>query len=394
MMKTKKDITLHNVMFPIWFLIMFPITWIIVLPANFVIDSIVFLICTRLLRLTGIGQLYKRSILKIWLVGFASDFVGAGILFLTLDSSASWYEYLQSVSWNPFDNWYALLFVAFAVSVAGICIYFGNLKYSLRNIETSQRNKRIIALALAMLTAPYILFYPSSLLNGGSWDDLRFMTNHIVKMDEYRLEVAINGLISDDAGAEDTIVMSYYERMIKDAVNEAEKTDELTEQGSGAPDFTLFFYNRYFTGAREIPVWVKDAQGYFPYENQWYIMDKEQIEPFLKALQDVRDTRGKKEFAILPDPGTGDPGEEMKEKERESTDKEGRKLSEYPVFQDSRNLYYCSEREKFDGALIRFEDGEEMDIYTALETGLVSPQDLINHGLELVAEKREWKENE
>lgn len=383
MIKPKKELTLYNVMFPIWFLLLFPIAWIVVLPVNFVIDSIVLLICAKLLKLTNIKELYKRSIIKIWVIGFASDFIGAGILFLSTDSTFGWYEYLQAVSWNPFDNWYALLFVAFAVAVAGVFIYIGNIKFSLKNMELSQKHKRILALALAVLTAPYVLFYPSSLMNGGTWDELKFMTNHIVKNDEFQLEVALNEWPSDDTDGE-TIVMQYYQHEVKAAVNEAKKTDYNAEEKLDEPDLTLLFHNRDYTEVKEIPVWLDGNQGYFQYDNNWYALDEKQMVPFLKAVRDVQSTRGKQKFVIIPDPVASQSGGIAG-----GQDKDGKHISDYPVFEDSRNLYYCRDMQKLDNAVIQFEGKEAIDIYTALETGLVTPKDLMDHGMELIVEERE-----
>lgn len=380
MRRTVKETALYNVMFPIWFLLIFPLAWIIVLPVNFIIDSVVLLIGVKLLKTANTWGTYKRSILRVWLIGFASDFIGAGILFLSSDGTGGWYEYLRSVSWNPFDNWYALLFVAFAVAISGISIYFGNLKYSLAKTELSYRNKRILALILAIFTAPYILFYPSSLLNGSSWDDLKFMTNHIVKNDEFRLEVAMNRPPSDDSSGE-AINMYRYQHDMADAINEAEKTAYDAGKDPGQPDFTLLFYKRDYSAGKEIPVWIDKNRGYFQYGDTWYLMEAGQIAPFLRALTDAQNTRGKKEFVIIPDPGEDWPDEEPGRLDQE-------KISEYPVFQDSRNRYYCPDRRKFDGGTIQFEGRERIDIHTALESGLVTPQDLIDRGMELIIEER------
>ena len=187
-----KSITLYNVLFPIWFLILFPITWLVILPANFIIDSLVLIISMKLLKTIKIKETYKSTILKVWGIGFASDFAGAGILFLGAEGPRQWREYLNSISWNPFDNWYAVLYVTFAVIISGILIYLLNLKLSFKNLDMEQRNKRILALALAVFTAPYIFLYPSALINGSSWDQLSFMTNHIVRIDEFKMEVTDN----------------------------------------------------------------------------------------------------------------------------------------------------------------------------------------------------------
>ena len=61
---------------------MFPITWIIAIPLNFVIDSIVILLSLKFLRIEEAFQKYKKVILKVFLFGFFSDFIGAIFLFL------------------------------------------------------------------------------------------------------------------------------------------------------------------------------------------------------------------------------------------------------------------------------------------------------------------------
>jgi hypothetical protein len=378
----KKGITLYNVLFPIWFLILFPIAWIVVLPANFIIDSTVLLISFKLLKQTNIKTQYKHSIIRVWVIGFASDFIGAGILFLSSESTGKWNEYLRSVSWNPFDNWLAFFVVAFAVIVSGVVIFIGNLKFSFGNTELSQRNKRIAALALAIFTAPYILFYPSSLMNGGSWNDLKFFTNHFVRSDEFRMEVALDKAFPDITEAE-PLVMYGYEQAAADAINEAAKTSFNAEQKLGEPGFTLIFYNRDYSSRKEIPVWIDNNQGYFKYDSRWYAMDSKTIKPFLEGISDVTKIRGKCGFTIIPDPR-----ENLSGSEAEQLDKDGKAPSDYPVFENSKYLYYCTERQKFDGAMIKFEGRAEMDIYTALETGLVTPQELMSHGIELIAQKR------
>ena len=47
----KKDVTLYNVLFPLWMLLMFPVMWLIVLPGNFIIDSIVLIISMLIMKM-------------------------------------------------------------------------------------------------------------------------------------------------------------------------------------------------------------------------------------------------------------------------------------------------------------------------------------------------------
>ena len=55
----KKEIKLYNVLFPLWMLMLFPITWLIILPGNFIIDSIVLIICMFALKFENKKQMYK-----------------------------------------------------------------------------------------------------------------------------------------------------------------------------------------------------------------------------------------------------------------------------------------------------------------------------------------------
>ena len=376
----KKDVTLYNILFPIWFLILFPITWIVVLPANFIIDSTVLLISIRLLKLASIKETYKKTILKVWGIGFASDFAGAGILFLGTEGTSGWNEYLNSISWNPFDNWYAVLYVAFAILVSGFLIYILNYKVSFKKLDIKQRDKRILALALAIFTAPYILLYPSALINGTSWDQLHFMTNHIVKMDEFRLEVTNNQDPIDK-----TYVMALYESEIESAINQAEKISG-NNTINFEPEYTLNFYNRDYTDKREIPIMIDGEKGYCEYENTLYALDQENLKAFADAMSDARNTQGKLEFVLIPDPRYF----KNTAQKTEPVDKDGKKQSEYPIFEDSKNKYYGQDKELFDSAIvIQFEGREGMDVYSALESGLVTPQELIDHGMTLIVEPRE-----
>ena len=71
---------LYNLIFPIWIFWMVPsLLWLLLLPANFLWDSLVLLAAAGWLRLQGKKELWKRSIVKVWLIGFAADFAGAAL---------------------------------------------------------------------------------------------------------------------------------------------------------------------------------------------------------------------------------------------------------------------------------------------------------------------------
>ena len=48
-----------------------------VLGFNFAFDSLVLVLAARWQKLTGIRRLWQRTILKVWLLGFAADLLGA-----------------------------------------------------------------------------------------------------------------------------------------------------------------------------------------------------------------------------------------------------------------------------------------------------------------------------
>ena len=74
--KSSNNIILYNMIFPLWLLWIIPSTWIVILPANFLIDLAVLLITMHCLKISGRKEIIKRSVWKIWVFGFISDFIG------------------------------------------------------------------------------------------------------------------------------------------------------------------------------------------------------------------------------------------------------------------------------------------------------------------------------
>lgn len=170
----KQEVKLYNLIFPIWMLWIFPLTWLVILPANFIIDSLVVLIALKLLKVQEVKTNYKKVILKVWGFGFLSDFIGTAFMFsaLMLDSlwdsgtgfGKWWYEHItNAVSYNPFENIWAVLWVTMCVIISGLCIYLFNYKISLRKLDLETPVKKKIALALAIFTAPFLFYMPTQM---------------------------------------------------------------------------------------------------------------------------------------------------------------------------------------------------------------------------------------
>ena len=164
-----KPTKLYNVIFPIWLLWLFPLAWLIVLPANFGIDLVVLVLTMKAMQIPQLRQNTKTVILRVWLMGFAADFLGTALMFLAiaLDFGQTpfgvwWYDNITSaISFQPFQNVFAVLWVTICVAATGWSIYWLNRKFCLRNANLTDEQKRKLALSLAVFTAPYLFYLPT-----------------------------------------------------------------------------------------------------------------------------------------------------------------------------------------------------------------------------------------
>lgn len=165
-----KETKLYNLIFPVWLLWVFPITWLVILPANFMIDLLVVVLTMKFMKVEGIKQKAKVVILRVWGFGFLSDFIGTiGMLLAMLmdyDTQTKWgswwYEYITSaVSYDPFYSIYSVLWITVCVLIAGICIYYFNLKWGLKKANLEFKQRKAVALSLAIITAPYLFYLPT-----------------------------------------------------------------------------------------------------------------------------------------------------------------------------------------------------------------------------------------
>ena len=75
-MKKRRSVMVYNVLFPTWFLLyLLPSHLILLMLAgNFIIDSLVLLLAARWQKLDHKRVIWKKTILRIWLLGFALTF--------------------------------------------------------------------------------------------------------------------------------------------------------------------------------------------------------------------------------------------------------------------------------------------------------------------------------
>lgn len=184
----KKDVKLYNVMFPIWlipyvlsfelvidlfygtFVIVFNALIILlgILLANFAVDSIVYLIALKALKVENIWKNYSKGIWKVYLFGFLSDIIATIPLIIMLFAqgfieSKIINNFMNAVLLNPYRNILALLFVLICLFIGGFLIYIFNSKISFKKLEIDDKKKKTIALVLAIVTAPYLFLIPTML---------------------------------------------------------------------------------------------------------------------------------------------------------------------------------------------------------------------------------------
>lgn len=152
----KKPVRLNNILFPIWLFWLLPTyVWLIILPANFVIDSLVLVLAMNAFRLDNKLRIWKHNILKVWIIGFVSDFIGAAVIFgimLVLDSVIPRFNTILFPG--------TTLISLPGVVLAGVLIYFLNRRFSFTKCGLSAAQVHKLSLALAVFTAPYAMMIP------------------------------------------------------------------------------------------------------------------------------------------------------------------------------------------------------------------------------------------
>ena len=157
-MKQNHSIRLYNVMFPIWFFFFLPPIWLAMLPVNFGVDTLVLMLSARKQQVEDRKALWKKHILPVWGIGFLSDLIGAGLVFLI---------YLVVAESPLVDTWMnPVLFPGTTiisipgVVLAGAMIYILNKKLTFRKSQLDPAVIHKLCLHLAIFTAPYTMLIP------------------------------------------------------------------------------------------------------------------------------------------------------------------------------------------------------------------------------------------
>ena len=173
-MKQNKTV-LYNLLLPFWILIFVPSwLWLVLIPLNYVLDRIILL--WSLGDMPEKGLFCRKHTWKVCLVGFLGDMIGAvlmvGAIFLTalpgalsdqVDEHPFLDKIMYGVGFNPFSNILSLIIALAAIFLAGLIIYLID-KAVLKKVGLSSEQAKKSALRIALITAPYLFLFPSSIL--------------------------------------------------------------------------------------------------------------------------------------------------------------------------------------------------------------------------------------
>jgi len=165
----KKETRFYNIILPFWLLVWFPSwLWLILIPLNYLID---LLVTTLAMKRVGVADYRKKALnrtLEICLIGFLSDFIGAAFLLLAYYVIGQFKSDFASgiiygLGWALYNNIFAVIIVLIGIAIAGVSIYFLNVRVLRKDKELSIDQVKKIALYLAIFTAPYTFLIPTSL---------------------------------------------------------------------------------------------------------------------------------------------------------------------------------------------------------------------------------------
>lgn len=162
-----KDIKLYNLIFPLWFVLFLPPVIFITLVGNFVIDSLVVIACFFIFKLADIQksltEFYKGSILKVWILGFLADIIGASILFILgmIDPLELPNDMIRGINYDPFSSPAAVAVITIAMLVSAVFIFMFNYKITFSKQINDKRLRAKVAITVALTTMPWTFLLPT-----------------------------------------------------------------------------------------------------------------------------------------------------------------------------------------------------------------------------------------
>ena len=145
-----KETKLYNVLFPFWMLLMLPWLWGVVIFGNFLIDSLILLVCMLSLKMAAKKQFYKKHILKVYFFGLLADIIGAVYMIVLM------------VFFNVGSMGDELYLTLPALAISAVMIFIFDYFISFKSSE--KKTRFVCSLVFAIATSPYTFLVPSSWL--------------------------------------------------------------------------------------------------------------------------------------------------------------------------------------------------------------------------------------
>ena len=159
----KNEIRLYNILLPLWLLMFMPPALLVTIPVNFAVDSAVLFLASHFVCRKMGKMLWKKSILKVFLLGFLADLIPAAILFallFLLEGTPAEAFYSAAVT-NPLSGVGSALIIFCAVLTASALIYVFDRFIAFKNTGLEKSQVHRLALFMAVLTAPWSFFIPA-----------------------------------------------------------------------------------------------------------------------------------------------------------------------------------------------------------------------------------------
>ena len=181
----KRSVVMYNMIFPIWF-ILSPLFWpplafmvgpfalliaFVVLFGNLGVDWLVVRLAMHWQKIEEAKEKAAAVMWRVCLCGLAADTIAALALMWLLPmffrTNRDWfYQNIGAPAFygNLYESIWAICYVSAGILIAAVAIYCFNRFYCLKKANLTLRQTRLTALALTVLTAPWLFLLPTSLL--------------------------------------------------------------------------------------------------------------------------------------------------------------------------------------------------------------------------------------
>ena len=160
----KRDVLACNIIFPAFMLyygaLLFPMLIAVLAPLNFIADTLMLFLLYFLLKLPDKKRLYRSMIVKTWGLGFLADFVASFIMTCIGSGLGRVIPSFRIYSNTPWKEPNLFLFITAGIALAGALIYVFQRKIVLKGLALEEGQKHRLALGMAILTAPYMMYLP------------------------------------------------------------------------------------------------------------------------------------------------------------------------------------------------------------------------------------------